>query len=314
MNRTYNSISTNLNPPEEGLLKKAIGKVKSILRCTSPNEVLAREPGPLEANMLRRASRAENASRRREREVKTQAYLYIFAFFIGQIFFFVAAIMNQQKGNASFEFIILRDFFYPLQGLINIFVYTYPHVNSLRRSNSDYSWLSAFLSTILSGGDHDQLASWRQMRRVSRTGRRRGTGNRFLQILRSKIYAAKSFFSRAFSPDRSCHEVSQTNNDSGNAGELNDVDEVNHRTFSCEDNEKPFRTSAVRFGDVEESNCHYYPASGDSPKDDIREEIHENVLEDFLPFSPEQIDTDIAEEDITEIQPTPRPCFSEIKD
>lgn len=110
------------------------------------------------------------------------------------------------------------------------------------------------------------------------------------------------FFLRAFSPDRSCHEVSQTNNDSGNAGELNDVDVVNHGIVSCEDNEKPLRTSAVRFGDIEESHCH--PASGDSTKDGINEEIHENVLdiegdderEDLLPFPPEQIDTDIAEE------------------
>lgn len=73
--------------------------------------------------------------------------------------------MNQKEGGATFAALLLREIFYPLQGLLNVYVYTYQHVASLRRCNPEHSWFSAFLSIIRNGGDHDELARWRQMRR-----------------------------------------------------------------------------------------------------------------------------------------------------
>lgn len=163
-----NSMTGQESAPQESSFKNNI--MTFFQKCLPIKSRAAEEEeeeniSPLQQEFMRRASRALHASQRRKRVVVTQAYLYICAFFIGQVFFFSAAIMNQKEGGATFVALLLREIFYPLQGLLNVYVYTYQHVASLRRCNPEHSWFSAFLSIIRNGGDHDELARWRQMRR-----------------------------------------------------------------------------------------------------------------------------------------------------
>ena len=122
--------------------------------------------GPLANRNLRRQSLVGRASERREREAKVQAILYIVGALITHtctIASIVRFVLEVQE-TFALEFCVLL--FAPLQGLANVFVYTHPHVAALRRVNQDYSWWAAFKSTIQSGGDHDQMERWRQMRRA----------------------------------------------------------------------------------------------------------------------------------------------------
>lgn len=168
-NNVYQFRRNSMTRPESAQQELGFkNKMKTFFQKCIPSKRRAAEEeniSPLEQEFMRRASRALHASQRRKRVVVTQAYLYICAFFIGQVFFFSAAIMNQKEGGATFAALLLREIFYPLQGLLNVYVYTYQHVASLRRCNPEHSWFSAFLSIIRNGGDHDELARWRQMRR-----------------------------------------------------------------------------------------------------------------------------------------------------
>lgn len=122
--------------------------------------------GPLANRNLRRQSLVGRASERREREAKVQAILYI----VGTLLTHTSTIVSIVRFALGFQESFASQFcvvlFAPLQGVTNVLVYTHPHVAALRRANPDYSWWTAFKSTIQSGGDHDQMERWRQMRRA----------------------------------------------------------------------------------------------------------------------------------------------------
>ena len=66
-----------------------------------------------------------------------------------------------------FAIMFIARFTYPLQGFFNILVYTYPHVTSCKRNDSNLSWLGAFWVVVKSGGDSDEQRSGRTNRRRS---------------------------------------------------------------------------------------------------------------------------------------------------
>lgn len=92
-----NSMTGQESTPQESSFKNNIMTffqkclpIKS--RAAEEEEEEEENISPLQQEFMRRASRALHASQRRKRVVVTQAYLYIGAFFIGQVFFFSAAI------------------------------------------------------------------------------------------------------------------------------------------------------------------------------------------------------------------------------
>jgi len=131
------------------------------------------EDGPLAIALRNRSTITGRASFRRETEAKNQAFLYMFGFFITHIFEIIFHIRRHLGYEDEYIWCLLTAVLSPLQGLTNIIVYTHPHVAALRRSHTDYSWWKAFRITIISGGDHDEMARWRQTR-----GRRGSTISR----------------------------------------------------------------------------------------------------------------------------------------
>lgn len=148
--------------------KSILRKLSSIFKRSSIDEDIQTEDlTELELWQRKRNIRMIQASEDRERQVKIQALLYIGGFFMGYIFFSIAAVDVMKAEKFSFALILLREIFYPLQGFINIFVYTYPHVSALRKGDSNLSWFRAFFRTIKSGGDHDDMSNFRNIRRHS---------------------------------------------------------------------------------------------------------------------------------------------------
>ena len=54
---------------------------------------------------------------------------------------------------SSETLVILGKFFYPLQGALNVLLYTRPHVANELSRNPNMSWWGAFKKVIKSGGD-----------------------------------------------------------------------------------------------------------------------------------------------------------------
>lgn len=157
---------------EQGRRKSVILKVKDFLSTNSRSS--SPDLTPLQAHMRTRSLRANSASRKRERRVRNQAFLYIFGFIITQLFAGIVGLGNLREGGAGFSLELLRELFYPMQGFVNVFVYTYPHVAMLRKSNPEFGRFWAFYAIIMSGGDHDQISNWRTLRRISAIGRTSG--------------------------------------------------------------------------------------------------------------------------------------------
>lgn len=165
INRSRFHRQQQRNDNEDSRKAVIVRKLSSIFRSTD-EDVQSEELTELEIWQRKRNARMIQASEDRERQVKNQALLYIGGFFIGYIFFSIAAVDVMKAKKFSFVLILLREIFYPLQGLINIFVYTYPHVSALRRGD-DLSWFRAFFRTIKNGGDHDDVSNFRNIRRHS---------------------------------------------------------------------------------------------------------------------------------------------------
>lgn len=122
--------------------------------------------GPTPSVLNNYLSRPSRVSIRRLKDISNRTIAYTTAFLLTFIF----AIINHIVGTYGIEptpfiIIFLARVFFPLQGLFNILVYTYPHVASYRRNHSDHNWFRAFWEVIKSGGDSDQPIAGRIGRR-----------------------------------------------------------------------------------------------------------------------------------------------------
>jgi len=97
-----------------------------------------------------------------EGEVVVQALFYMGCFFITYIFSLISRIIQIQGSPVPYTLILLGRFFFPLQGFLNIMVYTRPHIVSLRRNNPEYSWFKAFVVVFRAGGDNDSVGQHRR--------------------------------------------------------------------------------------------------------------------------------------------------------
>jgi hypothetical protein len=120
-----------------------------------------------ESPLAARLARPSRAMVQRMREISIRAAAYIIGFLITYIFSIVYRFWQLQEGEVPFFIIILARFFYPLQGFLNVLIYTSPHVESFRRNHDQCSWLRAFLEVIKSGGDSDDTRAGKTNHRNS---------------------------------------------------------------------------------------------------------------------------------------------------
>ena len=94
-----------------------------------------------------------------QRDLIIQAISYTTAFLVVYLFPYIYRILLQTNSNgAPFLIVFLARATNPLQGILNIIIYTRTRVSSLR-ANSEHSWIKAFWIVIISGADHDTINS-----------------------------------------------------------------------------------------------------------------------------------------------------------
>ena len=184
-------------------------------------------------------SSSSSSSSSVEKEVISQALLYMGCCFLTYIFPLISRVISLQGKEVPFIILFLARFFLPLQGFFNIIVYTRPHIVSLRRNNPQYSWFKAFVIVFKAGGDNDsaglaprsnqQPASDANIRRRQRLIER--DHNRRMSEIQRRSMVSDSFLAAA----REAREIdelrlsgssNQKENDSSNHNiEMLDVDE-----------------------------------------------------------------------------------------
>ena len=103
-----------------------------------------------------------------QKEVLTQACLFILAMVTSLLFSTITRTCEAFTGELPFWSFLIARILYPMQGLLNILVYTRPHVISVRKRSPHYSWRKAFWIVVQRGGDHGGLIASRRQRRVRR--------------------------------------------------------------------------------------------------------------------------------------------------
>jgi hypothetical protein len=130
-----------------------------------------------------RNTRSRLASARRVQDVKQQAIFFISAFISTRLFTVINRITEQFLGTSPIWINVIAKSLLGLNGVVNILVYTKPHVTSLFRSDPEMSWLKAFIVVVKKGGDSDKILTRRRNSSVLPRGsvRARRSGRRLSQ-------------------------------------------------------------------------------------------------------------------------------------
>jgi hypothetical protein len=165
-------------------------------------------------------NRKSHAFLKTQKEISNRAFAFIIGYLM-TYFFSILYRSIQIVTNTEPPFVImyLARLFYPMQGLFNVLIYTYPHVNSCRQDHIEYSWFRAFYEVVKSGGDSDQIRT-----------RRKRRGSIRLDSRMSQL------------PPRKCPQVKSEHNEY--AGQICDTDDVilrPHLVGSFEDDEMDFK-------------------------------------------------------------------------
>jgi hypothetical protein len=92
---------------------------------------------------------------------------YTLAFLLTHIFSVIYLSMRMAGSKPNFTLLVLVLVFNPLQGMLNILVFTRPHVAKERTKNSSLSWWGAFKKVVASGGDDDDERTNRLRRGIA---------------------------------------------------------------------------------------------------------------------------------------------------
>jgi hypothetical protein len=99
--------------------------------------------------------RNPSSSKQNLKRIATQAILYILVVFLTWSWSFVTAIVFRRADNIKYAFLVLEKLFFPLQGLLNLFIYIRPRFVDIRRKNPTTSRWKA-ITIILSGNVNRQ--------------------------------------------------------------------------------------------------------------------------------------------------------------
>ena len=129
------------------------------IRLCSIRSASSQQNNNLSSSVLAdRLSRPSNASTQRLKDISYRAIAYILSYLICHFFVFIILPIEIHSGSPAPYFLyFLARLLFPLQGFLNVLVYTYPHVASYRRNHSELNWFQAFWNVVRSGGDSDQL-------------------------------------------------------------------------------------------------------------------------------------------------------------
>ncbi len=105
-----------------------------------------------------RLSRPSPESVRRQRAIVVRATSFITGFIFTYLFAAIYRVM-EVSGNKDIPFVIvlLSRITFPMQGIFNIMIYTYPHITTYRNRHPEDSWTKAFFEVVKEGGNNDDF-------------------------------------------------------------------------------------------------------------------------------------------------------------
>ena len=137
----------------------------------SPNTSLPLSP------LASRLSRPSKAAVQRRKEIVNRAIAYTVCFLLTYIPTLIYRLWNTPGFGVPFAITLASRIFFPLQGLFNVIIYTYPHAVSFRRNHDDCSWFLAFWEVVKSGGDSDVVKPRRRLLQKGSLRRRNSMRN-----------------------------------------------------------------------------------------------------------------------------------------
>jgi hypothetical protein len=84
----------------------------------------------------------------RTKEAAWQAFLYVFAYCITHMWSFVVVLIEQCGGTAPFYVILIENFFWPLQGFANVFIFLRPRINSIQKGSPEMYYFTAAYHSV----------------------------------------------------------------------------------------------------------------------------------------------------------------------
>jgi hypothetical protein len=84
----------------------------------------------------------------RTKEAAWQAFLYVLAYAVTHMWAFVVCIVEQSGGTNPFYVILIENFFYPLQGFANVFIFLRPRITSIQKSRPEIYYFTAAYHSV----------------------------------------------------------------------------------------------------------------------------------------------------------------------
>jgi hypothetical protein len=84
----------------------------------------------------------------RTKEAAWQAFLYVIAYFITHMWAFVVLSVEMFGGTNPFFLILLENFFWPLQGFANVFIFLRPRIKSIHERSPEMHYFTAAYHSV----------------------------------------------------------------------------------------------------------------------------------------------------------------------
>jgi hypothetical protein len=85
---------------------------------------------------------------KRTKEAAWQAFLYVIAYAVTHMWAFVVANIELGGGTTPFYVVLIQNFFWPLQGFANVFIFLRPRIQSIQKSSEMFYFTAAYHSVF----------------------------------------------------------------------------------------------------------------------------------------------------------------------
>jgi hypothetical protein len=85
---------------------------------------------------------------KRTKEAAWQAFLYVIAYAVTHVWGFVLVNIELGGGTSPFYLVLIENFFWPLQGFANVFIFLRPRIQSIRKSSPETFYFIAAYHSI----------------------------------------------------------------------------------------------------------------------------------------------------------------------
>jgi hypothetical protein len=100
------------------------------------------------ASQLSSVDRGKSRYAERTKEAAWQAFLYVNAYFVTHIWASLVMMIELGGGTVPFYLLLIQNFFWPLQGVINVFIFLRPRIKSIQKSSPEMYYFTAAYHSV----------------------------------------------------------------------------------------------------------------------------------------------------------------------